>query len=144
MKLLVLSENIYFIKKLNNILNTNNIPIKYICTNLEEVEKVVFKEDIEIMIIEKRITIKELYNILDEMVLKKTKIILCTNITTIPNKLLDKIYIPKISEDDNAYFDEIFNIIKRHSQAKSNEEKISDKILLEMKKMGFEMKNKGD
>lgn len=146
-KLLIASKNLAFIKKLNNSIDKEKITIIYLCTKYDEIVNSIkiYKPDfiiIELSLmteqIDKIINISHIY---EE---NKSIVFIKSNSNVQQNLLSKNLYFFNNKFDVNYIIDYLRHLTKNFSVEKNENYDIEKRILNEMLKMGFEMKNQGD
>lgn len=142
-KMIIFSDNLRFCKEIiNDFQDSKNETKYYIFEQYEELLEKIPKGEFSIIIIEKKLKFKELEKVIADILMHVkyyTKIIVFSSIRdcNILKENKNVIFIPRNVEEKQ-------NVISFNKVLKGLFEDCEDKIKSEIKKMGFDMKNKGD
>lgn len=145
--MLIASKNISFIKKMNNSIDKEKITIINLCTKYDEVINSIKLYKPDFIIIELNLVIEQIYNIINiSYIYEKNEpiIFISSNISLPQNFLQNNLYFFNKKLDVN-YINDCLRYLTKDLLVENDENyDLEKKVLNEMLKMGFEMKNQGD
>lgn len=146
-KMLVASKNISFIKKINNSIDKEKITIINLCTKYDEIISSIRLYKPEFILLELKLTIEQIYNIVNFCYLfddNEPAILINSDISIPQNFIKKNLYFFNNKIDGNYIIECLRYLTKDILVNNTHESDLEDRILNEMLKMGFEMKNQGD
>lgn len=139
---LIMSKKINFVKKIIDFINEEELSKINLITSYKDIQRNIYSNIVDIMIIESKLTNKEVNDIIELLdSTKKCTIIVLINYNNNNYKKYDNLYI--LNENDNIQMLFLKKLIESN-YIEEKEEIIEKKIYNKMTNIGFEMKNKGD